>query len=83
MKFVEDRRVFGALLLVTFFKYFVVVGYLLLVLRRFGTLLTALPVVEGLALLIAGAAGCLFIIRGLDRWLASYEARQIVTRRPG
>jgi hypothetical protein len=71
MNQLEHRRRLVPRLAVTFLQYFVVVAYVLFVLRRFGTLLTALPLAEGLILLLLGAAGCFLIVRCLDAWLAA------------
>jgi hypothetical protein len=75
MRLIGDRPVFLARLAVTFAKYFIMVTYVLFVLRRFGTVLTALPFAEGVLLLLAGGVGCFFIVKSLDAWLASFEAR--------
>jgi hypothetical protein len=73
MKLIEDRMGLLARLAVTFAKYFVVVGYVLFVLRRFGTLLTVLPLAEGVLILLVGGVGCFFIVKRLDAWLASFD----------
>ena len=63
-------------------KYFVGLGYLLWVLGRFGTVLSALPFVEGLLLLLLGAVGCFYIVRSLDLWLVAFEAQREGGRKP-
>jgi hypothetical protein len=76
MKLVEDQGAFFARLTVAFVKYFTVLAYALFVLRRFGTLLTALPPIEGVLLLVVSAAGCFFIVKSLDARLASFVAQR-------
>lgn len=76
MRLIENRPLLLARLAVSFAKYFIIVGYALFVLRRFGTLLTSLPLAEGAALLFVGGLGCFFIVKSLDAWLASFEARR-------